>query len=145
MRRALIVLAFAACAAVATSSPTAARLTDLTTETRQAQPNYAQYYYGPYRRHVRRVYRRSYRRAYYGGYYGGYSPYYYGGEDTIAPIIVALIVDMCDEFTVEPTDEVITDASLERPPGRAPGIGEPPALACSQELSTANPPSGEPD
>ena len=67
------------------------------------------------------------------------------GEDTIAPIIMALIVDMCDEFTVEPTDGVITDASLERPPGRAPGIGEPPALACSQELSTANPPSGEPD
>src|SRR6516162_6722736 len=31
----------------------------------------AQYYYGPYRRHVRRVYRRAYRRAYYGGYYGG--------------------------------------------------------------------------
>src|SRR5262245_38976208 len=34
----------------------------------------AQYYYGPYRRHVRRVYRRAYRRAY-GGYpssYGGY-------------------------------------------------------------------------
>src|SRR5262249_5822296 len=26
----------------------------------------AQYYYGPYRRHVRRVYRRAYRRAYYG-------------------------------------------------------------------------------
>jgi|SRR6516225_2053234 len=89
MRRTLIVLAFAACAAVATSSPTAARLSDLATETRQAQPNYAQYYYGPYRRHVRRVYRRSYRRAYYGGYspyyggyssyYGGYSPYYSGG------------------------------------------------------------------
>ena len=39
----------------------------------------AQYYYGPYRRHVRRVYRRAYRRAYYGGYYGGYSPYSYGG------------------------------------------------------------------
>ena len=41
----------------------------------------AQYYYGPYRRHVRRVYRRAYRRAYY-GYpysYGGYSPYSYGG------------------------------------------------------------------
>jgi len=45
----------------------------------------AQYYYGPYRRHVRRVYRRAYRRAYYGGYpysyggyYGGY-PYSYGG------------------------------------------------------------------
>jgi hypothetical protein len=40
----------------------------------------AQYYYGPYRRHVRRVYRRAYRRAYY-GYpysYGGYSPYSYG-------------------------------------------------------------------
>ena len=32
------------------------------------------------------------------------------------------------------TDGVITDASLERPPGRAPGIGEPPALACSQGL-----------
>src|SRR5262245_59300884 len=50
----------------------------------------AQYYYGPYRRHVRRVYRRAYRRAYYGypysygGYYrpysyGGYYPYSYGG------------------------------------------------------------------
>ena len=41
----------------------------------------AQYYYGPYRRHVRRVYRRAYRRAYYGYpyYYGGYRPYYYGG------------------------------------------------------------------
>src|SRR5215471_10379779 len=46
----------------------------------------AQYYYGPYRRHVRRVYRRAYRRAYYGGYpysyggyYGGYRPYSYGG------------------------------------------------------------------
>src|SRR5262249_30705537 len=41
----------------------------------------AQYYYGPYRRHVRRVYRRAYRRAYY-GYpysYGGYYPYSYGG------------------------------------------------------------------
>ena len=45
----------------------------------------AQYYYGPYRRHVRRVYRRAYRRAYYGGYpysyggyYGGYRPYSYG-------------------------------------------------------------------
>src|SRR6516164_1522537 len=38
----------------------------------------AQYYYGPYRRHVRRVYRRAYRRGYYGGYYGGgyYRPYY---------------------------------------------------------------------
>src|SRR5262245_23083659 len=47
----------------------------------------AQYYYGPYRRHVRRVYRRAYRRAYYGypysygGYYGqfGGEPYSYGG------------------------------------------------------------------
>ena len=41
----------------------------------------AQYYYGPYRRHVRRVYRRAYRRAYYGYPYssGGYSPYSYGG------------------------------------------------------------------
>src|SRR5215831_19779894 len=41
----------------------------------------AQYYYGPYRRHVRRVYRRAYRRAYY-GYpysYGGYYPSSYGG------------------------------------------------------------------
>ena len=37
----------------------------------------AQYYYGPYRRHVRRVYRRAYRRGYYGGYGGGYyRPYY---------------------------------------------------------------------
>jgi len=60
-------------------------------------------------------------------------------EDTIAPIIMALIVDMCDEFTVEPTDGVITDASLERPPGRAPGIGEPPALACSQGLPGPSP------
>jgi hypothetical protein len=31
---------------------------------------------------------------------------------------------MCDEFTVEPTDGVITDASLEHPPVRAPGIEE---------------------
>src|SRR5262249_56292100 len=36
----------------------------------------AQYYYGPYRRHVRRVYRRAYRRAYYG------YPYSYGGRCT---------------------------------------------------------------
>ena len=56
------------------------------------------------------------------------------GEDTIAPIIMVLIVDMCDEFTVEPTDGVITDASLEGSPGREPRIGEPPALACSQGL-----------
>src|SRR5262249_19854174 len=42
----------------------------------------AQYYYGPYRRHVRRVYRRGYRRAYYGypySYWGYYNPYSYGG------------------------------------------------------------------
>src|SRR5215467_8931382 len=32
----------------------------------------AQYYYGPYRRHVRRVYRRAYRRAGYPYSYGGY-------------------------------------------------------------------------
>src|SRR5215510_4565891 len=84
MKRSMLVLAIAACAAIASPSTTSARLSDLT-ETRQAQPNYAQYYYGPYRRHVRRVYRRAYRRAYYGygGYYpysyGGYSPYSYGG------------------------------------------------------------------
>jgi hypothetical protein len=84
MKRSLLVLAIAACAAIATPSKTSARLSDLI-ETTQAQPNYAQYYYGPYRRHVRRVYRRAYRRAYYGygGYYpysyGGYSPYSYGG------------------------------------------------------------------
>src|SRR5262249_30208642 len=66
---------------IASPSTTSARLSDLT-ETRQAQPNYAQYYYGPYRRHVRRVYRRAFRRAYYGYpyYYGGYyRPYSYGG------------------------------------------------------------------
>src|SRR5262245_931574 len=80
MKRSMLVLAIAACAAIATPSKTAARLSDLI-ETTQAQPNYAQYYYGPYRRHVRRVYRRAYRRAYYGypysygGYYGGYYPY----------------------------------------------------------------------
>jgi len=76
MKRSMLVLAIAACAAIATPSKTEARLSDLI-ETTQAQPNYAQYYYGPYRRHVRRVYRRAYRRAYYG--YGGYSPYTYGG------------------------------------------------------------------
>jgi hypothetical protein len=75
MKRSMLVLAIAACAAIATPSKTEARLSDLI-ETTQAQPNYAQYY-GPYRRHVRRVYRRAYRRAYYG--YGGYSPYSYGG------------------------------------------------------------------
>jgi len=74
MKRSMLVLAIAACAAIASPSTTSARLSDLTTETRQAQPNYAQYYYyGPYRRHVRRVYRRAYRRGYYG------YPYYYGG------------------------------------------------------------------
>ena len=81
MKRSMLVLAIAACAAIASPSTTSARLSDLT-ETRQAQPNYAQYYYGPYRRHVRRVYRRAYRRAYYGYpyYYGGYyRPYSYGG------------------------------------------------------------------
>jgi hypothetical protein len=81
MKRSMMLgLAIAACAAIATPSQTAARLSDLL-ETTQAQPNYVQYYYGPYRRHVRRVYRRAYRRAYY-GYpysYGGYSPYSYGG------------------------------------------------------------------
>src|SRR6516164_3284019 len=84
MKRSMLVLAIAAFAAIASPSTTSARLSDLM-ETRQAQPNYAQYYYGPYRRHVRRVYRRAYRRAYYGypysygGYYGGYQPYSYGG------------------------------------------------------------------
>src|SRR5215467_4885000 len=78
MKRSMLVLAIVACAAIASPSTTSARLIDLT-ETRQVQPNYAQYYYGPYRRHVRRVYRRAYKRAYYGGYYGGYSPYSYGG------------------------------------------------------------------
>ncbi len=53
MKRSMLVLAIAACAAVATPSTTSARLSDLT-ETTQAQPNYAQHYYGPYRRHVRR-------------------------------------------------------------------------------------------
>jgi len=46
----------------------------------------AQYYYGPYRRHVRRDYRRAYRRAYY-GYpysYGGY-PNSYGGYQNSYP------------------------------------------------------------
>ena len=75
MKRSMLVLAIAACAAIASPSKTEARLSDLI-ETTQAQPNYAQYY-GPYRRHVRRVYRRAYRRAYYG--YGGYNPYSYGG------------------------------------------------------------------
>src|SRR5262249_15503088 len=75
-------LAIAACAAMAIPSAASGRLADLV-ETRQAQPNYVQYY-APYRRHVRRVYRRAYRRAYYGypysyGGYGGYSPYSYRG------------------------------------------------------------------
>ena len=52
----------------------------------------------------------------------------------IAPTITGLIVGMCVECTVEPTDVVITDASLERPSGREPRIGEPPALACSRGL-----------
>jgi|SRR6516162_4058930 len=52
----------------------------------------------------------------------------------IAPTITGLIVGMCVEFIVEPTDGVITDASLEGSPGREPRIGEPPALACSQGL-----------
>ena len=93
-------------------------------ETRQAQPNYAQYYYGPYRRHARRVYRRAYRRAYYG------YPYSYGGitadiaiisliptEDIIlTPMegivrtISDLIVGMCVEFTAVHIDGVITTA-----------------------------------
>jgi hypothetical protein len=81
MKRSILVLAIAACAAIASPSTTSARLGDLT-ETKQAQPNYVQYYYGPYRRHVR-VYRRAYRRAYYGypySYGGYYRPsYYYGG------------------------------------------------------------------
>src|SRR6516164_11353495 len=38
-----------------------------------------------------------------------------------------------------PSVRIITDASLERPPGRAPGIGEPPALACSQGLPGPSP------
>jgi len=80
MKRSLLVLlAIAACATIASPSTTSARLGDLT-ETTQAQPNYVQYYYGPYRRHVRRVYRRAYRHAYYPYYYGGYfNPYTYGG------------------------------------------------------------------
>jgi hypothetical protein len=49
MKRSILVLAIAACAALATPSTTSARLSDLTAETNQAQPNYA-YYYGPYRR-----------------------------------------------------------------------------------------------
>ena len=51
MKRSMLVLAIAAFAAIASPSTTSARLSDLM-ETRQAQPNYAQYYYGPYRRHV---------------------------------------------------------------------------------------------
>jgi len=123
MKRSMLVLAIAAFAAIASPSTTSARLSDLM-ETRQAQPNYAQYYYGPYRRHVRRVYRRAYRRAYYG------YPYSYGGitadiaiisliptEDIIlTPMegivrtISDLIVGMCVEFTVVHIDGVITNA-----------------------------------
>src|SRR5262249_38567659 len=44
----------------------------------------AQYYYGPYRRHVRRVYRRAYRRAGYPYSYGGY-PNSYGGYQNPYP------------------------------------------------------------
>jgi len=49
----------------------------------------------------------------------------------------ALIVGMCVEFTVVPIGGVITDASLDRPPG----IGEPPARAymCSQGLPGPSP------
>ena len=89
MKRSMLVLAIAACAAIASPSPTSARLSDLTAETTQAQPNYA-YYYGPYRRHVRRVYRRDYRRAYYG------YPYSYGGI-TADIAIISLI----------PTEDII--------------------------------------
>src|SRR5262245_44665982 len=46
---------------------------------------------------------------------------------------------------VRRTDGVFTDASLERPPGRAPGIGEPPALAMQPGAPTANPLTAEPD
>jgi len=49
----------------------------------------------------------------------------------IAPTITGLIVGMCVECTVVHIDGVITDASMERPLGRAP-IGEPRALAYSQ-------------
>ena len=82
MKRSILVLAISACAAIVIPSKAEARLSDLTETTQAQQPNYAQYYYGPYRRHVRRVYRRAYRRAYYGYpyYYGGYyNPYTYGG------------------------------------------------------------------
>ena len=58
MKRSTLVLAIAACAAIASPSTASARLSDLM-ETRQAQPNYA--YYNPYT---------------YGGYY---RPYSYGG------------------------------------------------------------------
>src|SRR6516162_11936096 len=40
---------------------------------------------------------------------------------------------------LQSTNGVITDASLKRPPGRAPGIEEPPALACSQGLPGLSP------
>ena len=100
MKRSMLVLAIAACAAIASPSTTSARLSDLT-ETRQAQPNYAQYYYGPYRRHVRRVYRRGYRRASYG------YPYYYGGILStlflwriLSSVLISGHVGMCVECIV---------------------------------------------
>ena len=78
-------LAIAASAAVAIPSATSARLADVV-ETTQAQPNYAQYRYGPYRWHVRRVYRRAYRRAYYG------YPYSYGGYgDTLLTLTADIL------------------------------------------------------
>jgi hypothetical protein len=110
MKRYMLVLAIVAYASIASPSATSARLSDLTPETRQAQPNYA-YYYGPYRRHVRRVYRRAYRRAYYGGgYYGGYHrpyyrSYYYGPYRPIMGLIVAT----CAEFIVVHIEGAITD------------------------------------
>ena len=78
MKRSPLVLAIAACAALASSSTTSAQLSDLMETTQAPQPNYAQYWFGPYRRHVRRIYRKAYRRAYYGypySYSGYYRPY----------------------------------------------------------------------
>ena len=61
----------------------------------------AQYYYGPYRRHVRRVYRRGYRRASYG------YPYYYGGILStlflwriLSSVLISGHVGMCVECIV---------------------------------------------
>jgi hypothetical protein len=44
MKRYMLVLAIAACAAIAAPSATSARLSDLAAEIAQAQPNYAYYY-----------------------------------------------------------------------------------------------------